>query len=344
MILAIVALGLWSIRVFLIAPVDGHTTILFLFLAASLPLSVYFPRSASTLCILLFCFVSLTSRSPDILTLSAVFLLTVITAHGKKYLPLILIATTILTGFYSPANKKLMFDAQSLTVFLIMLFVASAIGRAIYTLRNKEHERQVTAQNRKHKMVNLLHDSVAADLTALISRLEALKIEYPSATSSIQACSDKARHAMESTRELLREKDASPSLSKSKTTTINLTTVIVEAIQELKSHGYTVKSSIDPIPKCHSNYSGQLIQECLKEALTNVIKYASPASVVELNVKSNNNTLYISIQNALSSIHSIDSSNGLGLESLRQKLSFMGATINIHNSKNHWKVTFKIPT
>ncbi|MDN6494257.1 MAG: histidine kinase, partial [Corynebacterium casei] len=291
-----------------------------------------------------FSFVSLASRSPDILTLSAVFLLTVTTAQGKKFFPLMLIVTTILTGFYSPANKELVFDAHSLTVFLFMLIAAATVGRAIYTLRTKEHERQVTAQNRKDKMVSLLHDSVATDLTALISRLEALKIEYPSATSSIQTCSDKARHAMDSTRELLREKDASPSLSKPKTTTLSITTVIVEAIQELKSHGYTVKSSIEPIPKCHSNYYGQVIQECLKEAITNVIKYASPASLVELNVKSNKNVLCISIQNTLSTIHNIDSSNGLGLESLRQKLSFIGASINIHNSKNHWKIAFKIPT
>lgn len=77
LVLCLLALTLWGLRVSVVAPVDIGAGVLFFFLAATLPLAAYRPTVAALGYLALFAVASFSARSPDLVTLTSVLMVTV---------------------------------------------------------------------------------------------------------------------------------------------------------------------------------------------------------------------------------------------------------------------------
>lgn len=340
--LCLLTLALWGLRVLVIAPVDVGTAVLFFFWAATLPLAVYLPTVAALAYLVLFALTSFFDRSPDVLTLTAVLLVTVITAQNKYKIGVFFAIVATFLGFYSPDQKALSMDPQSVTIFTLMMVLAFVAGWLIDRANQKEMYRKRQMRRRQVEVASLLHDTIAADLTALIVRLEALAISTPKQEQALRQCAATARRSISGIRALVYELNAQ-AVDHPQATVPTLTMTLMKMARTLQEHGFHVEStttiSVDPVAESIN----KAFNQCLSEASANIIKYAAPHSTVNIAATAEAKEVIIVISNTYTLGRRRANSSGFGLASMRRTIATVGGEMTLDNTDNYWSITFHVP-
>lgn len=342
LVLCLLALVLWGLRVLVIAPVDVGTGVLFFFLAATLPLAAYFPTAAVLGYLVLFAVVILSGHSPDLLTLSAVLLVTVVTAQHRYKTAVVFAAITTLLGFYSPDQKSLSMDPQSVTIFTLMMVSAFAAGWFIARVRTKEMRQKYQMRQRQVAVAGFLHDMVAADLTALIARLEAMAISMPEKEQALQRCAATARKSMSDIRTLVDELNAQ-AINHPQVTVPALTMTVMQTARALQEAGFHVETTttirVDP----GAESINRALSQCLSEASANIIKYAVPYSTVSITATANTEKVMVTLVNTYRLGRGRSGSSNFGLGSMQRTIAIVGGSMTLDSTDARWAITFQVP-
>ncbi len=342
LVLCLLALVLWGLRVLVIAPVDVGTGVLFLFLVATLPLAAYLPTAAVLGCLILLAFVNLSGHSPDLLTLTAVLLVTVVTAQHKYKTAVVFAAITTLLGFFSPDQKSLSMDPQSVTTFTLMMVSAFAAGWFIARMHTKEMRQKFQMRKRQVEVAGFLHDMVAADLTALIARLEALAISMPEKEQALQRCATTARKSMGDIRTLVDELNAQ-TINHPQVTEPALTMTVMQTARSLQEAGFHVETTttirVDP----GAESIKRALTQCLSEASANIIKYAVPYSTVSITATANTEEVTVTLANTYRLGRGRAGSSNFGLDSMQRTIAIVGGSMTLDSTDARWTITFQVP-
>lgn len=218
------------------------------------------------------------------------------------------------------------------------------LRKSIYSLYNKidksiEHEKQVryTAQlEERNKISQKIHDSIGHAISGSLMQLEAAKVlmdkDKDHAQKLMQNVIDVLRDGLESIRIALR--DIKPPVEQMG---INRVKLIVDEFM-VKSHIETsliCKGSLDKITYAQWN----IIVENLKEALTNVLRYAK-ASKVTVSIEVLNKFIKTQIKD--NGIGSYTIKKGLGLMGIEERSESMGGKVIIDGSMG-FTVIFLLP-
>ncbi|MEJ5929198.1 histidine kinase [Corynebacterium sp. H128] len=339
--LCVLMLFLWSLSVFVVSPTEAPTRFLYLALVLCVPFAAFSPRTATWFYLLLFTFTIFSDLNPGILTLTAIVLLAILVAQHKHVTGFIFAALIVLLGFYSPEHHRLEGDPESFIVFTAMLVFASVIGWWIDRSRRQQRRREETSNLRRRELAALLHDTVAADLTSLTVRLEALAITTPDKASQLQTCAQLARKTMADTRTLLQELNEPIDQTTSRPVPA-LNETLHEVTELLRSHNFNVQTTTELTSFPSQEHINRALHQCLHEIATNAIKYAAPSSTILFTAFIDNERIEITMTNEYSPNHNIKNSSKLGLESIRKRLAAINGVMTIQQTSKQWKIALAI--
>ena len=185
-----------------------------------------------------------------------------------------------------------------------------------------------------------MHDTIAADLTSLVVQLEKLAIATPALHNSLKDTAHTARSALEHTQQLLNALDT----HSSKLHPPSFPKILESLTQRLRNHGFTVTTST----KMHTPVSiashNTALERVLSEIITNIIKHATPHSLITIDTVSNDQGVTLTIANPYSVREKEKSSStGLGLASMSQTLHAVGGTLTTTNNEHQWVTIAHVP-
>lgn len=331
----------WAARVFILSAVTPGTGVIFLVVSLCLPLSVYAPKTAASIFTALFTFISFTDRNPEILVFTALALIASITALGHKKLSLVIGFFITALGFYSTDHQAFIIEPPAAIVFLILIISAYGIGWAIQYLKTEKQKNQVKLLFKNREIKRWLHDDIAADLTSLIVKLEGLAITTPQRATELKFCASTARKSIFETRRVLRQLNISNSTSPYENT-IGTSTFLQMTNSKLQAHGFCVamKTDIELVPPVA--FIDLVIQRCISEATTNIIKYAIPYSEVKIEAKINKKSIYIKLSNTHEQKIHLDNSDGYGLKSMASQMATISGVVHIEQTATQWATTLEV--
>lgn len=269
-------------------------------------------------------------------------MVTVVTAQRRYKTGVVLAVFTTLLGFYSPDKKSFSVDSQSVTIFSLMMVCAFAVGWFINTVNTKERQRHLQIRQRKAEVAGLLHDTVAADLTALIVRLEALAIATPEIEQALQKCATTARKSIGGIRALVDELNAQ-AINHQQATVPALTTTLIQTNRALQEAGFHVEStaniSVDP----GTESIDKALSRCLSEASANIIKYAVPDSMVRMTATADAKQIIVTLANTYRPGRGRAGSSHFGLVSMQRTIAAVGGNMTLDSADARWSITFHVP-
>ncbi|WP_426716127.1 histidine kinase [Corynebacterium auriscanis] len=169
----------------------------------------------------------LAPRLPQIAALSYVLIPITITLLGgalglTSFLALVLIALLLrknvviwalavgcasgFSGFYETTTRTFEFDHVSLLVWLLLLWASLVVGLWLRRSDYRAMAAQQELRDRQETMAGILHDSIAANLSAMTIKLEALAFQpednVPVLAEDLSRVADTARVTIGHTRQL----------------------------------------------------------------------------------------------------------------------------------------------
>lgn len=268
-----------------------------------------------------------------------VFLIATIIATDHLILAGSITVIITLGGFYSPTNKRFEFDIGAAIIFLTIIAFAYLIGLWIRHTHQQHLNIQRTQRTRQTQLTSLLHDTIAADLTSVIVQLEKLAITTPERNAELKNAAHTARGALDKTRQLLTtlntQSDIHPAPS--------LLTTLKTMTQRLRDHGFTVTTTTNLTTPITMTLHSTALERMLSETVTNIIKHATPQSLVTVSVISDTQGVTLTITNAHSLTNRTSASTHLGLTSMSNTLHAVGGELKTHSNDKEWVTIAHIP-
>lgn len=340
--LAAIAVLLCAFRVFPPGNTDVVGAAFLIVQALCLPLAVQYPRVAAAIYTVSFPASVVLGYSPGIMFFGALFLIVTLNSIGHHRFSATVACITAVFGFYSADEQRFIVDSTALLIFIFLAISAFSTGWWIWRVRKQRIDDNIKADLRRKEITSLLHDTVAADLTSLIVKLEKLAITTPERSDELTRAAQTARSAVTNTRALLGELNA-PESERGATASVPLSTTINGMIETLEAHGFEVDSHVRLNPAVNSSLINLALERTLKEATTNIVKYATPASVVTLRADANREEIDILISNAHRRQRSSVGSSKLGLQTMHSNLEAVSGTLTIENDSQNWHLKLNVP-
>lgn len=237
-------------------------------------------------------------------------------------------------------------------VFVALMFATAWAGgtalRNTLTTRAKDSAAfQQQLEEERDRTVKALHGSVAASLTSVVLRSEALAMSSAGgAAASAQLIADDARRAMQEVRALIRfmRDDDEEALQTSGT---QPAAPICEALSDLadalRSHGFTV---IETGLNTHVLGDVQLghIESVCRELRTNILKYADAKKPVIVAAVRDEEAVTVAVQNAIAARQrDVHMTTGIGLEEAEELVRLDGAVLRHGYKDDVWRSDLIIP-
>lgn len=321
-------------------PTTPLVTALILTQACGLILAYSRPRIGTAIYLMSFAAALLAGRSTGLELFLGVFLVAVVASVGHRILASSIIPIITIGGFYSPIEAHVKFDLVALFIFLTITTLAYFLGFWVYNNYQLHQQSQHMHRTRRRRLANLLHDTIATDLTSVIVRLEKLAIVESANQEELKSISITARSTLNKTRQLLETLNARPSSSRTQSLPGTLETLN----KRLRDHGFTVISTMDLATPVTKHLHNAILDRMLREAVTNIIKYGTPQSVVNIDVKSSERGVTITINNSYAKAgEKSPYSTHLGLSSILENLHAVGGALKTHSTDREWTITAQIP-
>ncbi|STC65481.1 two-component system sensor histidine kinase [Corynebacterium diphtheriae] len=234
----------------------------------------------------------------------------------------------ISTGIYSAA-----------IIFLTIIAFAYLIGLWIRHTHQQHLNIQRTQRTRQTQLTSLLHDTIAADLTSVIVQLEKLAITTPERNAELKNAAHTARGALDKTRQLLTTLNTQSNIHPAPSFLTTLKTMT----QRLRDHGFTVTTTTNLTTPITMTLHSTALERMLSETVTNIIKHATPQSLVTVSVISDTQGVTLTITNAHSLTNRTSASTHLGLTSMSNTLHAVGGELKTHSNDKEWVTIAHIP-
>lgn len=198
---------------------------------------------------------------------------------------------------------------------------------------------QRTQRIRRQQLTSLLHDTIAADLTSVIVQLEKLAITTPERNAELKNVARTSRDALDKTRQLLTTLNTQPNSG----STPSLPTTLEAMVQRLRDHGFTVTTTTDLTTPVTMTLHNTALERVLSETVTNIIKHATPQSLVTVSASSDDQGVTLTITNAYTPKKRTSESPRLGLASMSNTLYTVGGALKTRSNNKEWVTTTHIP-
>ncbi len=307
--------------------------------AMSLIASPNHPHKGTALYIAAFLGAIILGHSTGLELFLGVFLITTITATGHSLLTALVIATITLGGFYTPATSGFTFELGAMTIFFTIIILSYLVGFWIHR-NHRQHLATVRAQQEQRThLSSLLHDTIAADLTSVIVRLEKLAIHSPEHRNELRGSAQTARDALKTTRKLLDTLNAN--LDSYPAPPLPMT--LESTSQRLRDHGFHVTTETDLAIPVTMRVQESAVERVLKEAATNIIKHAVPESHVKISAVSHDHRVTITMTNSYTPAKRHPTATQRGLTNMSNTLQAVGGELSTQVSSNKWVTNIHVP-
>lgn len=238
-----------------------------------------------------------------------------------------------------------------LTAFLfgVQMLLAGTAGWALRrsTQRRKaESERlQRRIEEERERAVLALHGSVAASLTSVVLRSEALAMSGDQRIAqSAQLIAADARRSMQEVRDLIRfmrgdESTMLPGASASASVLESLNALA----DNLRGHGFTVVES-GLSSEVLKNAELEPVSRVCRELTTNILKYGDPAHPVIVAALRGDSGVTVAVQNTIAARQrDTHMTTGVGLRETRELVASHGGTLAFNTEGGIWRYELFLP-
>lgn len=239
-------------------------------------------------------------------------------------------------------------DLVTAIFLFLVLAVAWASGTALRNavrVRSEAYARyQQQLEDERERTVKALHGSVAASLTSVVLRSEALAMAGNAEdAASAQLIADDARRAMSEVRELIRIMRDDDALAARAPVETALLASLQDLTQVLRSHGFTViESGLEPA--VFKGASLPHAAEVCREMQTNVLKYADPGRPVIVAAVADDGAVTVAVQNSIATRQrNVHMTTGIGLEDIESLVAGDGGSFSSGFEGDMWRYELRIP-
>ena len=339
--LSCVSVALFVTRCFLSPP--GFVTGFFLAcLAVTLPISVWYPTLAVAAFILLLSLLEVAGTYAGLLVLLGYPLMGSLAAQRSIWRCLAFGTAFTALGFYSMEEQKFIADPYAITTHATLLGIAFFCGWWLRTELHRRYVKRAKVRRERDALAILTHNTVAAELTSLVVRLEVFAMENPQLGTQLEACADSARRSISDVRVLI-ETMRADTTSRRRSTPIQPDVSIRTSDLTLRAHGFHTKLDEALGPLILGEESCQVLDECLSEITTNILKYGDRSSVVNLSAAVEGGVMEVRIRNKVSPAPERSQSNRMGLTIMKRQLGTVNGSLSIKDSSETWQTTISLP-
>ncbi|MCT2330562.1 histidine kinase [Corynebacterium sanguinis] len=347
----IAALGVLAIVLTLaVTPMTWQQLAVNLTAVALLASAQRWPIASGIIMIGLFIFISAAEEVRSLtMILSAPFLVSLVAMVGR---PRAAAAFAIAIGYISATSpftgRWVPNDFTGVAIFFVALAAGWWGGIYLRRLRLQHAANQQRLRDdmeeRRERLAQALHDSVATTLTSVVMRAETLALTSSGnddARETAENIADETRQAMQEVRHLLhfmKEDDGvSPApLNRTIGEQVSVTTRLLE------SHGFKVEGA-EAAKACRWSFPPGF-EQVFTELSTNAIKYAEPGSVIELKIRKTETTLSCSMANSMRPGRGPSHmSSRLGLRESRALVARHNGTFKASRVGDQWVAEFTVP-
>lgn len=339
--LGCVSAALFVVRCFL--PPPGIVIGFFLAcLAATLPISVWYPTLAAASFLLLLSSLEIAGTYADLLVLLGYPLMGSLAAQRNIWWCLAYGAAFSVLGFYSIEERRFSADPYSVTTHVTFLVIAFFCGWWLKTQLHRRYIKRAKVLRERDELAILTHNTVAAELTSLVVRLEVLAMENPQLKKQLDTCADSARCTISDVRVLIETMRAA-TLSSPKSIAAQPDTAIETIDLTLRAHGFHTKLDGALGPQIVSEEVCRVLGECLSEITTNILKYGDRSSEINIYSGVQGGVLTVRIENEVSSTPVPSQSNRMGLRMMKRRLGTVNGSLSVRDSGETWQTEISIP-
>ncbi|MEH0146681.1 histidine kinase [Corynebacterium sp. Q4381] len=240
-------------------------------------------------------------------------------------------------------------DDLATAVFLLLLLAAAwASGTALRNamkVRSEAYARyKQQLDDERERTVKALHGSVAASLTSVVLRSEALAMAGNAEdAASAQLIAEDARRAMHEVRELIRFMRSDDALAVLAPAEVTPFASLQELTEVLRSHGFTViESGLEPA--VFKGASLPHAAEVCREMQTNLLKYADPSRPVIVAAVADDGAVTVAVQNMIAPRQrNVHMTTGIGLEDIEALVAADGGSFSSGFEGDTWRYELRIP-
>lgn len=236
-------------------------------------------------------------------------------------------------------------------LFLGLLLTAAWVSGWALSLSARRRAAQASdferrIEEERERTVTSLHGSVAASLTSVVLRSEALAMSADPATSdAAQHIARDARRSMQEVRELIRfmRDDEPPAQTAIPNPPELLLDAALSFAENLREHGFSV---IDTglNPRTFGGFSLPPASAVFRELQTNLLKYADPTRPVIIAAVQEDGWLCLAIQNTIASRQrDAHMTTGIGLAEVAGLLEAHGGSFATSWEDDAWRYELRIP-
>lgn len=311
-------------------------------LALTLPISVWYPTIASASFLLLLFLLEHAGTYADLLVLLGYLLMGSLAAQRSIWWCLAYGAAFSTLGFYKVEEQRFSADPYAVVTHAAFLAIAFLCGWWIRTELHRRYVKRAEVRRERDDLAILTHNTVAAELTSLVVRLEVLAMENPQLRKQLEACADSARGTIYDVRVLIETMRATTFANPE--SHARQPSIAIRAIDlTLRAHGFPTQLDDALGPLVMGDKPCRVLDECLSEIATNILKYGDRSSEITIRAGVEGGVVRVCIENAVSPTPERSQSNRMGLEMMERQLGTVNGSLLIRDSNETWQTELTIP-
>lgn len=277
--------------------------------------------------------------------------LVMLASSGKSRLTIV--ATVLLTflGMIEPGTSSIILDLEAGLVWLIIAISTAGFGWFLGKSRRNSEEQAAILKRQREAFAMALHNSVGSQLTSVIMRSEIMgkrNEDNRAIQEQFVGIADLGRHTMSQLRDLLDLLSGDGNVTGQFTPVESFNRHFLERLADLE---FTVENELSEWGLMHAfrgpewaNY----LQEFFSEAATNIIKYATRSSSVQIWFdEPHSGPSSLRIRNAIAvsdyfnKVGEMSSEMGIGV--LAEHAQTLGGKVTISRTDEFWTLILFLP-
>lgn len=234
-------------------------------------------------------------------------------------------------------------DPVTAALLGILMLAAAAAGWALChsaQRREEESERlQQRIEEERERAVLALHGSVAASLTSVVLRSEALALSGDKKVArAAQLIASDARRSMQEVRDLIRFMRGDDSAQTQEShPDVSVLDAFTSLAEDLRGHGFTVVES-GLSSEVLRNAELEPVSQVCRELATNILKYGDPTCPVIVAALRGDNGVAVAVQNTIAARQrDTHMTTGIGLRETRDLVASHGGTLTWNTEGGTWR-------
>lgn len=267
----------------------------------------------------------------------------------------VVVGVGLLTGSLGPiiAGMYAVVVAVGLVLGLLLRQGQERLRLARLAARRQDAELARVRRQEKMALARELHDAVGHELTVIAMQTLAFRTATdldPDTEQFVEVIDASTRSALTQLRHLLdvlRTEGESPVVALD--APVSLQQEAARAVAELQDLGFVVRSTVDhDLDELDTNpLVRRTVARLLQESVTNIAKHAPDRADCSVTLTGDADSLRVQVRNAISPVPTRpkepSDTISLGLQSMRERLTLVGGTLQVGRTGNTWKVDATVP-